>query len=150
MSQTRYVFSTTETVRYRFPTHTNNLVMDRSESEASEVFIGIVEPGHVPPLHVHHETEQVFYILSGQGKIQIGGEGGGSPAQHFLVRPGDVVRFPRHTWHRIQSAGQEPVVYLSVDCFLDGRPADKPTWDSHVRALCQLNGWDYEQVRSGL
>ena len=52
-----------------------------------------------------------------------------------------------HTRHRIQSAGQAPVVYLSVDCFLGGRPADKPTWDSHVRALCQLNGWDYEQVR---
>jgi mannose-6-phosphate isomerase-like protein (cupin superfamily) len=56
-----------ETTSYRFPTHTNNLVMDRSESEASEVFVGKVEPGHVPPLHVHHETEQVFYILSGQG-----------------------------------------------------------------------------------
>ena len=127
MSQTRYVFSTTETTRYRFPTHTNNLVMDRSESEASEVFIGVVEPGGLPPLHVHHDTEQVFYILHGEGQIQIGGEEGGPPAQHFPVGPGDVVRFPRHTRHRIQSAGQAPVVYLSVDCFLGGRPADKPT-----------------------
>jgi hypothetical protein len=48
MSQTRYFFSATETVRYRFPTHTNNLVMDRSEAQASEVFIGVVEPGEVP------------------------------------------------------------------------------------------------------
>jgi len=66
--------------------------MGRSESEVSEVFIGMVELGHV-----HHETEQIFYILSGQGQIRIGGEEGGSPAQHFPVRPGDVVRFPRHT-----------------------------------------------------
>jgi mannose-6-phosphate isomerase-like protein (cupin superfamily) len=149
MSQTRYVFSTSETVPYRFPTHTNNLVMDRAESEACEVFVGVVEPGGLPPLHVHHDTEQVFYILRGEGQIQVGGEEGGQAARHFPVKPGDVVRFPRHTWHRIQSAGQEPVGYLSVDCFVGGRPADKPTWDSHVRALCQANGWDYEKVRSG-
>jgi len=54
-----------------------------------------------------------------------------------------------HTWRRIQSVGQAPVMYLSVDCFLGGQPTDKPTWDRHVRALCQLNGWDYEQVRGG-
>ncbi len=33
---TKYVFSTTETTCYRFPTHTNNLVMDRSDAESAE------------------------------------------------------------------------------------------------------------------
>ncbi len=38
-----YIFSTTCTKRYRFPTHTNELVMDRSDATGSEVFI--VEQG---------------------------------------------------------------------------------------------------------
>ena len=40
----RYVFSITDTVRYRFPTHVNELVLDRSESTVTEVFIVVLEP----------------------------------------------------------------------------------------------------------
>ena len=45
-----YVFHTNETVRYRFPTHTNDLIMDRSQAETSEAFLVILEPGEAPPL----------------------------------------------------------------------------------------------------
>ncbi len=34
VTPTRYVFSTKDAVRYRFPTHTNELVLDRAEAEA--------------------------------------------------------------------------------------------------------------------
>jgi quercetin dioxygenase-like cupin family protein len=61
-NQTRYVFSTAQTVRYRFPTHVNDLVMDRAEAETSEAFLVVLEPGEAPPLHVHDDTEQVFYV----------------------------------------------------------------------------------------
>lgn len=98
----RYVFRTTDTVRYRFPTHTNDLVMDRSEAEASEAFMVVLEPGD-----------------------------------------------PRGTLHRVQCEGNEPMVYLSVDCFTNGRPAAEPTWESHVRVLCKQNGWDFDAVRRG-
>ena len=46
----KYVFSTTDTRRYRFPTHTNLLVMDRAEATTSESFITVMEPGEAPPL----------------------------------------------------------------------------------------------------
>ena len=145
MKPTRYVFSTADTIRYRFPTHTNELVMDRSEAETSEAFVVVLEPGESPPLHVHHDTEQVFYVLRGGGTLQIGKE----PPQHFPVRPGDLVRIPPHTLHLIRCEGQEPLVYLSVDCFVGGRPKGEPTWESHVRVLCAQNGWDFDRVRAG-
>src|SRR5690242_10392160 len=63
----RYVFSTNDTIRYRFPTHTNDLVMDRSEAETSEAFMVVLEPGEAPPLHQHDDTEQVFYVVRGTG-----------------------------------------------------------------------------------
>jgi hypothetical protein len=38
----RYVFSTTDTTVYRFPTHVNELVLDRSESTVTEVFVVVL------------------------------------------------------------------------------------------------------------
>ena len=144
MPQTRYVFSTQETIRYRFPTHINDLVMDRSESTTSEAFIVVIEPGGAPPLHVHHDTEQVFYVLDGMGTLQIGQD---SP-EHYSVKPGDLIRIPPHTFHLIRCTSQSSLRYLSVDCFMSGRPQDEPTWESHVQTICTQQGWDIDQVRA--
>lgn len=142
MHEQRFVFSTKETIRYRFPTHVNDLVMDRAEAETSEVFVVILEPGEAPPLHLHRDTEQVFYVLAGSGVLQIG-----EALKPYPVNPGDVVRIPPHTWHRIQCRGLHPLRYLSVDCFVGGRPKDEPTWESHVQTMCAQNGWDFGRVR---
>lgn len=145
MSQTKYVFDTKDTVRYRFPTHTNELVMDRSEAETSEVFIVVLEPGESPPLHIHHDTEQVFYVLEGTGVLQIGAD----DPQHYAVYPGNLVRIPPHAPHLIRCDAQQPLIYLSIDCFVGGRPEEEPTWESHVRAMCKQNGWDFDRVYQG-
>src|SRR5215469_15438041 len=136
----QFVFSTTHTKRYRFPTHTNDLVMDRADAQTSEVFVVVLEPGEAPPLHRHDDAEQIFYILEGEGILRIGDE-----QKKFAVRPTDVVRIPPKVLHSIQCAGQKPLRYLAVDCFVAGRPVDEPTWDSHAQAMCQERGWDYLQ-----
>ena len=59
----QFVFPTSSVKRYRLPTHINDLVVDRAESQTSEVFVVIIEPGHAPPPHKHDDTEQVFYIF---------------------------------------------------------------------------------------
>ena len=138
----KYVFSTTETIGYRFPTHSAELIMDRSEAETSEAFLVVLQPGEAPPLHVHGDTEQVFYVRQGAGELQIG-EG----PDRFPLAAGDLVRIPPGTHHRILCQGLEPLVYLSVDCFLGGRPGNEPTWESHLRTVCTENGWDFDSVR---
>lgn len=139
---TQYVFPTSRFTHYRFPTHTNDLVMDRSQASASEVFIVVLEPGEAPPRHQHEDTEQIFYILSGRGKLEAG-----TPPIEVPVTAGDVVRIPVATFHRIFCLGEEPLRYLAVDCFPGGRPGAEPTWDDHVKVMCRANGWDYSQVR---
>ncbi len=136
-----YVFSAQQTKRYRFPTHINDLVMDRSAAVSSEVFIVVIEPGQAPPLHQHNDTEQIFYILSGSGELEIGTEGAAYP-----VKPGDVVRIPPSTLHTIHALGNTNLNYLAIDCFPAGRPDAEPTWDSHVKTLCRQQGWDYDNV----
>jgi mannose-6-phosphate isomerase-like protein (cupin superfamily) len=139
----KYVFSTRETTRYRFPTHTNLLVMDRAEATASESFISVMEPGEAPPLHKHDDTEQVFYVLSGRGRVVIGAE----ERDMGEIGPGDLVRIPPGTWHRVPCVGDEPLRYLVVDCFPGGRPTAEPTWESHVQVVCEGNGWAFDDVK---
>jgi mannose-6-phosphate isomerase-like protein (cupin superfamily) len=142
MPNTRYVFDTKQTRRYRFPTHTNELVVDRADSTASEVFVVVLEPGEAPPMHKHDDTEQVFYITEGEGRLEIGPR-----KESFGVKPGDVVRVPPSTLHRIHCTSATPLRYIAVDCFPGGRPTHEPTWDSHVRVICKEHGWEYEKVR---
>lgn len=140
---TKYVFSTTTTKTYRFPTHTNLLVMDRSDATTSESFITVMEPGEAPPLHKHDDTEQVFYVLEGRGRLEIG-EGAEDQGE---LEPGDLVRIPPGTWHRVPCLGDQPLRYLVIDCFPGGRPIEEPTWDDHVAAVCDLNGWNVHDVK---
>ena len=137
----QFVFPTTRVKHYRFPTHVNDLVMDRADSRTSEVFIVILKPGEAPPLHKHDDTEQIFYILEGKGILRAGVE-----RQEHIVRPADVVRIPPAVLHSIQCTGKKPLRYIAVDCFVGGRPEAEPTWDSHVKALCRQQGWKYEQI----
>jgi quercetin dioxygenase-like cupin family protein len=139
----KYVFSTADITRYRFPTHVNELVMDRSESTVTEVFVVVLEPGEAPPLHVHPDTEQVFYVLDGKAELRIGPEAAAS----FRVGPGDVVRIPPNTWHKIANDGDIPVRYVCVDAFPGARPTDEPTWDDHVRGVCATQGWDFDSIK---
>jgi mannose-6-phosphate isomerase-like protein (cupin superfamily) len=140
----RYVFNPSDTVTYRFPTHTNELLYGREEAAATETFVVVLEPGEAPPLHKHPDCEQVFYVTEGSGVLHVG-EGAGS--RQFRVQAGDLVRVPPHTWHRIHNDGKVPVRYISVDAFVGGKPADEPTWDSHARAQCEANGWAFDSVK---
>ena len=139
----KYVFPTDQTTRYRFPTHANLLVMDRAFAVASESFITVMEPGEAPPLHVHHDTEQVFFVLSGQGRLITGED----EQDQGPIAPGDLVRIPPGTWHKVPCVGDEALRYLVVDVFPGGRPTAEPTWESHVRVVCEGNGWDFDAVK---
>jgi quercetin dioxygenase-like cupin family protein len=136
----KYVFKTTNLKRYQFPTHINDIVVDRSEARNSEVFVVVLEPGKAPPLHKHDDTEQIFFIFEGKGTLTIGEEG-----RKFAVAPGDVVRIPPSTWHSIKADGGATLKYISVDCF--GTLArEESTWDEHVVNMCKRYGWDYKEV----
>ena len=119
---TRYVFDSRAVIRYRFPTHTNDLIMDRRDAATSEAFFVILEPGEAPPLHVHDDAEQVFFVLEGDGLLTIGRE----HPETFDVKAGDFVRTPPGTYHAIRCTGTERFVYLSIDCFTGGRPPSRP------------------------
>lgn len=143
---TTYVFHARDAIRYRFPTHTNDLLMDRADAATSEAFFVILEPGEAPPFHVHPDAEQVFYVLEGTAEMTVREAGG--PATVALA-PGDFVRTPPGLYHAVRNTGTRRFTYLSIDCFTGPPTAGEPTWDDHVRAMCELNGWDFDAVKLG-
>lgn len=137
----KYVFGTDNLKRYQFPTHRNDLVMDRSEADTSEVFVVVLKPGQAPPLHKHDDTEQIFYIMEGDGTLIIGQE-----KRRHRVGVGDVVRIPVSTYHSIEADAERKLRYLAVDCFVGPLPEHEQTWDDHVKVLCREQGWEYATV----
>ena len=125
----KYVFPTDRTTRYRFPTHTNRLVMDRAEATASESFITVMEPGEAPPLHVHHDTEQVFFVLSGEGRLITGAD----EQDQGPIVPGDLVRIPPGTRSRA-SATRRCATWWSTSSRAAARAPSRP--GSRTSASC--------------
>jgi len=136
----QFVFSTEHLKRYKFPTHINDIIIDRVQSSFSEVFMVVIEPEKAPPFHKHDDTEQVFYVVDGTGVLTIGDK-----KEQYNVKPGDVVRIPVSTFHSIRADKEKTLRYLCVDCF-GGNPTAESTWDDHVKVLCKTNGWDYSKV----
>lgn len=136
----KYVYSTDNLKRYRFPTHINDLVYDRADARCSEAFMVVLEPGGAPPLHKHDDTEQVFYVLKGSGVLTVGEQGESHP-----VRERDVVVLQPGILHSIRAEGGE-MRYLAIDCFGSPENRKEPTWDEHARVLCREHGWDYGSV----
>ena len=137
----RYVFDTKGCPRYRFPTHLNDLVIDRKDCAQSEVIMVTVEPGKAVHLHKHDDMEQVFIVVEGEGVLTIGAR-----KRQYAIMPSTVVRIPPGTLHTIRSKGRKTVRYICVDCFLWPKKERERTWEKHVKAVCKEQGYRFEEV----
>jgi mannose-6-phosphate isomerase-like protein (cupin superfamily) len=129
---TNVVYSIADSITegYYFPTHDNLIVQ--------------VAPEKFTHRHVHDDTEQIFFILSGKGRLDVERNG---KKESFILQPKDFVHVPRNCYHQTFCEGTDSLKYLAIDCFPNGHNPDEPTWDSHARAVCDMNGWSYEASR---
>jgi mannose-6-phosphate isomerase-like protein (cupin superfamily) len=103
-----------------------------------------VAPDKFTHRHVHDDTEQIFFILSGKGRLDL--ERGGNK-ESFILNPNDFVHVPRNCYHQTFCEGTDSLKYLAIDVFPNGHNPAEPTWDSHARAVCDMKGWSYEEAR---
>lgn len=81
-------------------------------------------PGHRPPLHVHHDEDEAYFVIAGHLDIQCGDTS-------YPAGPGAWVFLPRGVAHTFTVPGPFPAIYLLVvlpggfeDFFADqGTPA---------------------------
>lgn len=79
--------------------HRNSSIRKQSLAEAN------VPPGVTTQLHVHPQTEEIYYILSGSGQMEIDG-------QSRSVGPGDAIAIPPGKAHRIHNNATLDLVFL--------------------------------------
>lgn len=67
-----------------------------------------LEPGACQPRHTHEASEQIWYALSGTGRLLL------ADGQERTFTSGDVARFEDGDVHGLLNDSQEEFVYLSV------------------------------------
>ena len=77
------------------------------------------EPGGYVELHAHEKTEEIFYIISGRGRAQVGEE-------LVNLEPGSFMWVPPHTAHGITNTGTEPLKFLII-----AYPQYYTDWNDH-------------------
>jgi mannose-6-phosphate isomerase-like protein (cupin superfamily) len=65
----------------------------------------IVHPGQVTHLHRHSQSEELYHITQGRGRMTLGDE-------EFEVNVGDTVAIAPGTPHRIKNIGDDPLHIL--------------------------------------
>src|SRR5690349_12843300 len=73
--------------------HRNSCIRKQSLAEAR------LPPGGQTAPHYHPLTEEIYYILEGRGRMQIGDE-------VEIVEPGDAIAIPPGEIHTIQNVGE--------------------------------------------
>ena len=79
--------------------HRNSCIRNQSLAEAT------VPPGTRTAAHHHPKTEEIYYILSGEGIMNLGTES-------RLVTRGDAIAIPPGMVHWIENKGLQDLVFL--------------------------------------
>ena len=77
---------------------------ERTESEGLVTGIAEIAPGAALMRH-HHEPAETYYILSGQGEMEIEG-------RTRALGPGSAVYIPPDARHTVRCTGAEPLVFV--------------------------------------
>lgn len=76
-------------------------------SEAFSAGVVVLDPGKGHELHTHPDSEEILYILSGEGEQTIAGE-------EQLVGPGEMVYIPAGVEHSTMNSSWEPLRFLAI------------------------------------
>jgi mannose-6-phosphate isomerase-like protein (cupin superfamily) len=64
-----------------------------------------LEPGQQTERHYHAESEELYYVLSGEGEMELDGE-------REPVGPGDAILIPAGAWHQITASASARLRFL--------------------------------------
>lgn len=106
------------------------VLIDRSETELTEVALNIWPAELNGPPHQHGQKEQIFLITAGSGTIKVG-------EQSFDVKTGDLVYVPAGTTHQTVNPGPAPLEYLLFNAFSDSGKEGHATFAEHIEKVKQ-------------
>ncbi len=97
-----------------------NMLLPRNVTEATEAVLVTLRKSDEVPDHSHPDEEQVYLVIKGSGRLQIGDES-------RLLQPQMIAYVPRGASHRVQALTDE-LVYVYVSVWPKGIPAADKDW----------------------
>ncbi len=101
------------------------VLIDRSETERSEVAINRWHPGLDGPPHQHEHKEQIFLVLAGEGDVIVGD-------QKFSASVGSLFYLPAGVVHQTINRGDSPLEYFLFNAFLDAEKEGHASFAEHI------------------
>jgi oxalate decarboxylase/phosphoglucose isomerase-like protein (cupin superfamily) len=68
----------------------------------------VLQPGRGHDRHNHPESEEILYVLSGEGEQML------DDHEPFAVKPGDTIYVPTGVFHSTRNTGWEPMRLLAL------------------------------------
>jgi len=81
---------------------------DNTDDPAVSLMHVVLLPGQGHERHNHPDSDEILYILSGQGEQMV------DDADTFPVGPGQAVFIPKAAYHSTVNTGWEPLVLLAI------------------------------------
>lgn len=80
-----------------------------AQTAGAFALLELVQPRAVPgpPLHVHHECDETYYVLDGTLTVRLG-------ARTIDAAPGSFVLIPRGVAHTFTNRGERPARFLAT------------------------------------
>ncbi|MDZ7765879.1 MAG: cupin domain-containing protein [Melioribacteraceae bacterium] len=88
------------------------VLIDRSDTELTEVGHNCWTPRQDGPPHKHNDKEQIFYVTSGEGIVKLG-------KNKFNAKPGNIAYVPAGLVHQTITTGDERLCYMLYNTFIN-------------------------------
>lgn len=81
-----------------FATKDGSTIRELHHTEVQSLAEATLEVEQATERHYHRLTEEIYFVLKGQGRMEVDGA-----VTH--VRPGDAVLIPAGAWHQLENNG---------------------------------------------
>jgi len=115
------------------------VLLDRAETDLTEVALNEWRAGLTGPPHKHDEKEQIFYITSGAGEVVVGDK-------KFEVKAGHLIHIPVGVIHQTIVRGSEPLCYMLFNIFITQEKEGHASFAEHIEKVKNIRK---KQAESG-
>jgi mannose-6-phosphate isomerase-like protein (cupin superfamily) len=115
------IITASRSPRYRRDGITSYLLVSEITTGARRLTTSLVEMQPGGRQHVHHKTEQCYFILSGRGEMTVGNE-------KKTVSAGEVIFIPSKAPHGLKNPGKGVLKYYSAGSPPFGKEKESELW----------------------
>ncbi|HOW63810.1 MAG TPA: cupin domain-containing protein [Candidatus Paceibacterota bacterium] len=107
------------------------VLVDRSETQLTEVGWNRWRKGLEGPPHSHEAKEQIFFVTDGEGIVVVG-------PSRYAVKTGSLIYVPPKAIHQTIVTGDAPLSYFLFNAFLDAGKEGHASFADHIEKVREV------------